>query len=214
MSKPIRVVYAEDHALVRRGISSLLRTLPGVELVAESSNGRDAIEEIKKHSPDIALMDISMEGMNGLEATARISREFPEVRVIILSMHDSEEHVAQALRAGAAGYLLKDADINEVEIALLAVSRGSTYLSPRVSQHLVRNFVQRVDDHDPLAALTGRQREILQLIAEGQTTRAIASTLKVSVKTVETHRAAVMKRLNIYDVAGLTRFAINAKLIQ
>lgn len=214
MRQTVRVVYAEDHALVRRGISALLRTLNGVELVAEASNGRDAIEAVKRHKPTIALMDISMEGMNGLEATARISRECPEVKVIILSMHDSEEHVAQALRAGAAGYLLKDADINEVEIALAAVAGGSTYLSPRVSQHLVRNFVQQVDDHDPLSALTRRQREILQLIAEGHTTRGMASTLKVSVKTVETHRAAVMKRLNIYDVAGLTRFAINAKLIQ
>jgi DNA-binding NarL/FixJ family response regulator len=209
----IRVVYAEDHALVRKGISSLLRSLPDVELVAEAANGRDALDEIQRHSPDIALMDISMEGMNGLEATARISREWPDVRVIILSMHDSEEHVAQALRAGAAGYLLKDADINEVEIALRAVAQGSTFLSPRVSQHLVRDFVRRVDDTDPLAPLTPRQREILQLLAEGKTTKQMASTLKVSVKTVETHRAAIMKRLNIYDVPSLVRFAINAKII-
>lgn len=210
----IRIVYGEDHMLVRKGICSLLNALQDVELVAEASNGRDALAAVEEHRPDIVLLDISMEIMNGLEATRHVTARWPEVRVIILSMHETEEYVAQALRAGAAGYVLKDADITELELALRAVSRGSTYLSPAVSRHLVRDYVRRGGSDGPLDQLTPRQREVLQLIAEGYTTQKIAHTLGLSAKTVETHRAAIMKRLNIYDVPGLVRYALRANMVQ
>lgn len=209
----IRVVYAEDHALVRKGISGLLSSMPDVELVAEASNGREALEAIELHQPDIALLDISMDVLNGLEVAKIVTTRWPSIRVIMLSMHESEEHVAQALYAGAAGYVLKHADIYELELAFRAVSQGSTYLSPAVSRHLVRDFVRR-GGSDPLDHLTPRQRQILQLIAEGSTTQKMAHTLGLSVKTVESHRAALMKRLNIYDVQGLTRYALRLRVVE
>jgi DNA-binding NarL/FixJ family response regulator len=189
--------------------------MPEIDLVAEASNGREAIAAIEAHRPDIALLDINMPILNGLEAAKEIATRWPDVRVIMLSMHESEEHVSQALHAGVVGYVLKHADINELEIALRAVSRGSSYLSPAVSHYLMRDFRQRVNNSgDPLDHLTPRQRQVLQLIAEGQTTQKIAHILGLSVKTVETHRAALMKRLNIYDVPGLTRYALRMKMVE
>jgi DNA-binding NarL/FixJ family response regulator len=155
-----------------------------------------------------------MPGLNGLETAARITQEFPHVRVIILSMHANEEYVLQALRAGAAGYLLKDADIVELELALKAVIRNETYLSPAISKQVVAEYIQRVGgETSPLDQLTPRQREILQLIAEGHTSKEIAKMLNISVKTVETHRTQLMERLDIHDVAGLVRYAIRIGLI-
>jgi len=183
--------------------------------VAEAADGRDALASIRACHPDIVLMDISMTGLNGLEATARVVREFPQVRVIILSAHSSEEYVCQALRAGAAGYLLKDAAIAELELALRAVARGETYLSPAISKHVISDYVRRVGgEAGSLDLLTPRQREILQLIAEGKTTKEIAGLLHLSVKTVETHRTQLMDRLDIHDIAGLVRFAIRVGLIK
>lgn len=219
---PIRVLLADDHTLVRGGIRALLRDLPRVEVIAEANDGREALSLIQSHQPDIVLMDIAMSGMNGLEATNRIHHEFPQVRVIILSMHQNEEYVLQALRAGASGYLLKDAGLAELDIALHAVARGETYLSPPVSRHVISDYVRRVGIDDvqddtavqsPLDRLTDRQREILQLIAEGQTTQQIAHRLSIGVKTVETHRMQLMERLDIHDIAGLVRFAIKTGLI-
>jgi DNA-binding NarL/FixJ family response regulator len=211
----IRVLLADDHALVRAGFRALAQNLAGVEVVAEAADGRDALALIKTCQPDIVLMDISMTGLNGLEATARVVKEFPQVRVIILSAHSSEEYVCQALRAGAAGYLLKDAAIAELELALRAVARGETYLSPAVSKHVISDYVRRVGgEAGSLDLLTPRQREILQLIAEGKTTKEIAGLLHLSVKTVETHRTQLMDRLDIHDIAGLVRFAIRVGLIK
>jgi len=211
----IRVLLADDHALVRAGFRALAQNLAGVEVVAEAADGRDALALTKACQPDIVLMDISMTGLNGLEATARVVREFPQVRVIILSAHSSEEYVCQALRAGAAGYLLKDAGIAELELALRAVARGETYLSPAVSKHVISDYVRRVgSEAGSLDLLTPRQREILQLIAEGKTTKEIAGLLHLSVKTVETHRTQLMDRLDIHDIAGLVRFAIRVGLIK
>lgn len=218
---PIRLLLADDHTLVRGGIRALLNELEGVEVIAEANDGREALSLIEKHRPDIVLMDIAMSGMNGLEATTRVTREFPGIRVIILSMHTNEEYVLQALRSGAAGYLLKDAGISELEIAIEAISQGETYLSPPVSKHVISDYVRRVggdgqqslDSHPPLERLTMRQREILQLIAEGHTTQEIANLLNISVKTVETHRMQLMDRLDIHDIAGLVRFAIRVGLI-
>ena len=219
---PIRVMLADDHKLVRGGLSALLKGIGGVEVVAEANDGREAIQLCESHQPDIILMDIAMTGMNGLEATSRISKEFPQVRVIILSMHTSEEYVLKALRAGAAGYLLKDAGISELELAITAVAQGETYLSPPVSKHVITDYVRRVGleqdsdemvDRPAIQRLTFRQREILQLIAEGNSTQEIANLLSISVKTVETHRMQLMERLDIHDVAGLVRFAIRVGLV-
>jgi DNA-binding NarL/FixJ family response regulator len=212
--KPTRVLLADDHALVRAGFRTLLESLPGVLVVADTDNGREAVRLIEEHQPDIVLMDISMPELNGLEATARVTADFPSVRVVILSMHANEEYVLRALQAGAAGYLLKDADPVELELALTAVARGDTYLSPPVSRHVIDEYVRRVTEgHTPLESLTSRQREVLQLIAEGQTTRQMAQTIGVSVKTIETHRAQLMERLDIHDIAGLVRFAIRTGLV-
>jgi DNA-binding NarL/FixJ family response regulator len=211
---PVRVLLADDHALVRAGIRSLLGTLSGVEVVAEAGDGHEALGLVETLRPDIVLMDIAMPGLNGLEATARIVRAHPGTRVIILSMHVSEEYGARALRAGAAGYLPKDADVRELELAIGAVARGDTYLSPAVSTHVVADYRRRLAEApDALARLSPRQREVLQLLAEGSSTKEIAFRLKLSIKTVETHRAQIMARLDIHDLAGLVRFAVRTGLV-
>jgi DNA-binding NarL/FixJ family response regulator len=219
-STPIRVLLADDHELVRAGFRALLDSLSEVEVVAEVEDGREALRLIAVHQPDVVLMDITMPGLNGLEATSRIVKEFPRTRVIILSMHTDEAHVLLALRKGAAGYLLKGARRAELELAVRSVARGEIYLSPAVSKHVVGTYVQRTADPSAEASpphsserLTPRQREILQLIAEGHTVKEIAHILGISVKTAETHRAQIMERLDIHDVAGLVRYAIRAGII-
>ncbi len=217
--KPISVLLADDHTLVRAGLRTLVDALPDVQVVAEASDGRAALRLIKTLRPDVVLMDIGMAGMNGLEATARAAKEFPQVRIIMLSMHTSEEYVLRALRSGATGYLLKDANPAELEIAIRAVANGETYLSPGVSKHVVAEYLRRVGAvsagvaaENPYASLTPRQRETLQLIAEGHSTKQIAQILGLSVKTVESYRAELMERLNIHDIAGLVRYAIRTGL--
>jgi DNA-binding NarL/FixJ family response regulator len=212
--KPIRVLLADDHALVRAGFRALLQSLPDMEVVAEAGDGREALRLIDLHQPDVVLMDIGMPGLNGLEAAARIVEESPHIRVIILSMHATEEYVLRALRAGAAGYLLKDAGTAELELAVRAVVQGEMYLSPAVSKHVIAEYVQRVSSEpNSFEQLSPRHREILQLIAEGQTTKEIAQTLDLSVKTIETYRTQLMERLDIHDIAGLVRYAIRMGLI-
>jgi DNA-binding NarL/FixJ family response regulator len=210
----ISVLLADDHELVRAGFRALLQTISGVKVVAESDDGRKALESVRAHQPDVVLMDLAMPGLNGLEATARIAKEFPRTRVIVLSMHKSEEYVLGALKSGASGYLLKDASPSELETAIRSVARGDTYLSPPVSRQVIEDYRKRTGENQgPLDLLTPRQREILQLIAEGRSTKDIADVLQVSVKTVETHRAQLMERLDIHDVAGLVRYAIRTGLI-
>jgi DNA-binding NarL/FixJ family response regulator len=210
----MRVLLADDHTLVRAGIRSLLESVPGVEVVAESGDGREALELLGKHRPDVALLDIAMPGLSGIEVAKRAAQECPKTKVIMLSMHADATHVRQALRAGAAGYLLKGAAVAELPLALQSVAKGETYLTPKISQHVVDGFLRETDeDAGPLEGLTTRQREILQLIAEGRTTKEIAGILDVSVKTVETHRLRLMDRLEIRDVPGLVRFAIRAGLV-
>jgi DNA-binding NarL/FixJ family response regulator len=210
----IRVVLAEDHALVRAGLRRLLDGAPGIEVLAEADDGREALRLVGEHLPDVLVMDITMPGLNGLNAAARVVTEYPQCRVIILSMHDNEEYVWQALHAGASGYLLKDASPTELELAIRAVARGGSYLSPRVSRYLVSDYVRRVSsERSPLDRLTPRQREIVQLIAEGYTNPEIARTLGISLKTVETHRSQLMQRLEIHDVAGLVRYAVRMGLV-
>lgn len=210
----VRVVLADDHALVRAGIRSLLEGIAGIEVVGEARDGHEVIELVERLHPNLVFMDIAMPGLNGLEACARVVKSSPGTAVIILSMHSVQEYALQALRAGASGYLLKDADFAELELAIAAVSRGETYLSPAMSSHLVADFRRRVADQpNPLERLTSRHREVLQLIAEGNSTKNIAAKLRLSVKTVESHRAQLMDRLDIHDVAGLVRFAIRMGLI-
>jgi DNA-binding NarL/FixJ family response regulator len=214
MVKPQRILLADDHALFRAGMRSLLHVLPNLEIVAEAGNGREAVELAKQFHPDLVVMDISMKELNGLDATLRIKTENPGIRVIILSMHDSEDFVARAFRAGASGYLLKDSAEPELGLAFNAVMRGETYLSPGISKPVVNAFVGHADAFPSLdSQLTARQREILQLLAEGHITKEVAYRLGVSIKTVESHRAQIMKRLDIWDVPGLVRYAIRSGLV-
>jgi DNA-binding NarL/FixJ family response regulator len=210
----MRVLLADDHTLVRAGIRALVESLDGVTVVAETGDGREALELVERHRPDVLLLDITLPGLNGLEIAERTSRSSPSTRIVILSVHANEAYVAQALRAGVAAYLLKDAAATELTLALRAVVRGETYLSPSISKQVVEGFLRNPDlAPGLLAGLTARQREILQLVAEGRSTKEIASLLEISVKTVETHRTQLMERLGIHDVPGLVRLAIREGLI-
>jgi DNA-binding NarL/FixJ family response regulator len=212
--KTIRTLLADDHDLFRAGIRALLDNLDGIEVVAEAGNGREALRLCQAHHPDVALMDIMMPELNGLDATARLAAISPGTRTIILSMNAHEEYVLQALRAGAVGYLLKNISPRELEQAIRTVVRGETYLSPAISKHLIAAYLQRVGGEiSSLERLTPRQREVLQLIAEGNTTKAIARKLDLGTKTVETHRAQLMEALDIHDIAGLVRYAIRMGVI-
>lgn len=214
-NKPVRVILADDHPLVRAGIRAVLEKFSGVQVVGEAGDGREVLNLVKLHRPDVVLMDISMPGLNGLEATSRIARDFSEVRVIILSMHSNEEYYWRALKAGAVGYLLKKAATTELETALHRVVDGEIFLCGEISARLRKNIpLQAIGGQkSPLEKLTDRQREILQLIAEGQNTKEIAEILKVSPKTVEYHRMKLMTALDVYDVPGLVRFALRVGLI-
>lgn len=213
--QPIRVVLADDHPIVRAGIRAELEKLNGTSVVGEASDGREALDLIRSLRPAVVFMDISMRGLNGLEATSRIVKEFPQVRVIILSMHQSDEYFWQALKSGASGYLLKKAATTELAAALKQVLAGEIYLTREMSARLIKKLPLHHIAHQktPLETLSERQREILQLIAEGQTTKAIALVLKLSPKTVEYHRSKLMEHLKIYDVPGLVRFALQSGLI-
>jgi len=209
----LRVLLADDHALVRAGMRSLLRDIESVEVVGEAADGAQALALAERERPDVVLLDIAMKGMNGLEAAARFRELHPGIKVIILSMHASEEYVLQALRAGAAAYLIKDSATAELELALRSVMRGETYLSPAISRQVVEGYVQRVGAGTGEDPLTPRQREVLKRIAEGRSTKEIAFDLGLSVKTVETHRAQIMERVGIRDVAGLVRYAMRTGLV-
>jgi DNA-binding NarL/FixJ family response regulator len=213
--KHTRVLLADNHPIVRAGIRSALEKIDGIEVVGEANDGREAVELVQEVKPQVVFMDITMPVLNGLEATERISKVAPQVRVIILSRHENEEYFWGALKRGASGYLLKRAALAELEAAITRVAGGEIYLSKDISAQLLRRFPsqQTALAKSPLEQLTERQREILQLIAEGQTTKAIALILKVSPKTVEYHRAKLMERLNIHDIPGLVRFALRQKLI-
>jgi DNA-binding NarL/FixJ family response regulator len=216
VNKPVKiltVMLADDHTLVRAGIRSLLEKLPAVKVIGEASDGREVLNLVRAHRPDLVLMDIAMPGLNGLEAAERMTRDFPGVRIIILSMHNNEEYVVRALKAGVAGYLLKKAATAELETALNEVVRGKIYLSREVGLHTKVPLHGIASQISPLEKLTGRQREILQLIAEGQNTKQIGDILKVSPKTIEYHRMKLMVNLNLHDIPGLVRFALRVGLI-
>jgi len=212
--RPIRILLADDHALFRAGVHALLEKTADFEIVAEANDGRQALRLIQDKQPDIVLMDIMMPELNGLEATARAAGKFSNARVIILSMSADEEFVVQALQAGAAGYLLKNVTPKELELAIRAAARGEIYLCSAISRHVVDGCVawSKATASSP-RQLTPRQREVLQLIAEGGTTKGIAKKLGISVKTAESYRSELMEALDIHDVAGLTRYAIRTGLI-
>jgi DNA-binding NarL/FixJ family response regulator len=213
--KSIRVLLADDHALVRAGLRALLKTMEGIEVIAETNNGRDALKLIEELHPDVVLMDISMPELNGLEAAARAASKFPGTRVVILSVNNDQEYVLQSLQAGAAGYLLKDVSPQELELAVRAAARGEVHLCSAISRHVIDHCLARVSGAArSRQLLTPRQREVLQLIAEGSTTKAIAKKLDISVKTAESYRGELMDALDIHDVAGLTRYAIRTGIIR
>ncbi|MER3458972.1 MAG: DNA-binding response regulator [Chloroflexota bacterium] len=212
----IRVILADDHTLVRKGLKALLAAYPHIEVVGEAADGREAVQLAEALRPHVVVMDINMPGLNGLEATDRIKRRCPEVNVLILSMHANEEYVLQVLRSGASGYLLKDSATEDLVAGIQAVTAGEAYLSPRISKTVIAEYVRRTEaeaQRRPHELLTPREREILQLIAEGRTSKEIASELHLSIKTVETHRANLMDKLNIHNRAGLIRYAIRAGII-
>lgn len=214
MMPSIRVVLADDHTLVRAGIRRLLEGIAGIEVVGEAGEGSTTLSLVASQHPHVVLLDIGMPGMSGLEVVPHLLKIDRSIRAIMLSMHKSEEYVLEALRAGAVGYLLKDAAVPELEVAIRAVARGETYLSPAVSRRMVDDYVNRAGAiADALAALTPRQREVLRLVAAGGTSKEIAQQLGVSYRTVEVHRLNLMRRINVHDTAGLVRYAIRAGLV-
>ncbi|TAH47318.1 MAG: response regulator transcription factor [Gammaproteobacteria bacterium] len=213
----MRVILADDHQLVRAGLRALLHSFADVEVLAECSDGHQALAQVTQLKPDILMLDISMPGMNGLEVARRIPAISPSTRILVLSMHVGPEYVAQAMRAGIAGYLIKDAAVDELRNALDTLAMGRTYLSPVISETMLHGFLRTgkspAEAGAELDKLTARQREILQLIAEGHGTRDIATRLGLSVKTVESHRSQIMDRLDIHDVPSLVRFAVRTGLV-
>jgi DNA-binding NarL/FixJ family response regulator len=208
----MRIVLVDDHTLVRAGLRALLDEFPDVTVVAEAGDGASGLEAVRQHHPELLITDLSMEGMNGIELTEKAMREFPTMRVIVLSMFSSREHVMRAVSAGASAYLLKDAAESELGLALAAVARGESYLSPDASQRMAE-LTQQDSGADPLALLSARQREVLKLIAEGVPTKQIAHRLDISPKTVDAHRTTMMARLHIHDIAGLVRLAVRSGLV-
>lgn len=203
----IRVMIVDDHKIIREGLRALIARQADMEVCGEAADGRSAVDLAAELKPDVIVMDLSMPDMNGIEATERALAENPRTRIIALSVHSDSRFVDGVLKAGAAGYLLKDCAFEEVVRAIKAVTVGQVYLSPGVATRVVKSYVQQVNASSA-PVLTAREREVLQMIAEGQSVRSIAATLSVSIKTVESHRQQIMRKLRINSVAGLTRYAI------
>lgn len=209
----IRTLIADDHALVRAGIRALVEKIKGVTVVAEAGKGSEAVDLINELKPDLVLLDITMPAGSGFDVLNHLTKNFPDIRVIVLTVHEAGEYAIRALREGAAGFLPKSAASTELEQAINTVMKGETYISPETSRKTLLEYGKGTSKRDQLANLSPRQREVLRLIAEGRTTKQIAQTLAISVKTVETHRSQLMERLDIHDVAGLVRYAIIVGLI-
>ena len=212
----IRVLIADDHTILRQGIRALLEAEPDIEVIAEAADGREAVEKSRALSPDIVLMDIAMPVMNGLEATRCIKKEKPNIHVVVLTMHDNEEYVIQTLSAGASGYILKRIAATELVTAIRSVYQDGSVLHPLIARKLIEDYVRRVGEDERKGAndgLTDREREILKLIAEGNTNQAIAEKLCLSVKTVQTHRTHIMDKLGVHDRTELVKYAIRKGLV-
>ena len=210
----IRILLADDHAIVRQGLRALLEKQPDMEVVGEAENGRKAFELARELLPDVIVMDITMPNLNGADATRQITREFPEVKVIALSIHSNKRFVVNMLKAGAAGYILKECLFEELVKAIRTVTGGGAYLSPQITGLVVGDYVQNLltDAHLPLEILTDREHQVLQLLAEGRFTKQIALELHVSTKTIESCRRRIMLKLDINSVAELTKFAVREGL--
>lgn len=203
----LRMVIADDHALFRAGVVKLLQGMPNVEIVGEAANGKQAVELTEMLHPDIVSMDLAMQGMNGLEATTQIHERYANTRVIVLTMHANEEYVQAALKAGASAFILKRSTPDELKLAIETVSRGGIFLSAAVSGQLARDYAGQDAGDGDKPQLTPRQKQVLHLLADGKTTKEIAFALKLSIKTVESHRAELMQRLDIPNAAALVRYA-------
>jgi DNA-binding NarL/FixJ family response regulator len=210
-SKKFRILLADDHSVVRQGFRLILENQPDMEVVGEASNGREAVTVAESLQPDVIIMDVTMPELNGIEATRRIGELAPRARVLALSMHKDSVYVREILRAGAKGYLLKDAAGNDLLAAVRAVARGEGYLSPAVSDAVLTDYRKHVTN--PIDLLTSREREVLQMIAEGKTNKEIANSLQLSVYTVEAHRGRIMEKLNLHSTGELVRFALRNGLI-
>ena len=210
----IKVLLVDDPAIIREGLRSLLEKQPGMEVVADTDDGRKARDLVRQLLPDIVIMDITMPGLNGIEATRQITAEFPDVKVIALSIHSKRRYVADMLSAGATGYILKECLFDELVAAIKAVAADGRYLSPRITDVVVSDYVKRLSasDDSPFEALKARQREVLQLIAEGKSTKQIALELHVSTKTIEADRRQIMDKLDIHSIAELTKYAVREGL--
>jgi two-component system response regulator NreC len=210
----ITILLADDHRLLREGLRSLLEEQPDMTVVGEAENGKSAVESAANLMPDIIIMDISMPGLNGIDATQQILSNCPQSKVIALSMHTERRTVVGMINAGASGYLLKDCAFEEVVLAVRAVAANGTYLSPKIAEIVVKDYVHRIpkDDLSSLSGLSVREREVLQLLAEGRKTKEIAGILRVSVKTAESYRQRIMDKLNIHSIAELTKLAIREGL--
>jgi two-component system response regulator NreC len=213
----IRILLADDHTILRAGLKMMLNAQPDMEVVGEAQDGRQSIHEAQRLQPDIVLMDITMPDMNGIEATKQIKRLLPDIKVLILTMHEHDEYVFQALRAGASGYMLKEAADTDLISALRVIQSGQFYLSPTAQSVMVGDYLQRVrtgEEKDSYSSLTEREREILKLVAEGHTNNQIAERLVISPKTVDTHRTHIMDKLNLHSRAELVKYAMRRGLLE
>jgi two-component system, NarL family, response regulator NreC len=213
----IRVLLADDHTILRAGVRMMLNAQPDIEVVGEASDGRHAIAEAQRLQPDVILMDITMPDLNGIEATRQVKRVLPETRVLVLTMHENEEYLFQVLRAGASGYMLKEAADTELISAIRIITNGSFYLSSSAQSMMVGDYLQRVrsgEERDSYSELTEREREILKHVAEGYTNNQIAERLFISPKTVDTHRTHIMDKLNLHSRAELVKYAMRRGLLE
>ena len=212
----IRVLLADDHAIVRKGLRALLDREPRIDVVDEAGDGRETLDKVKKHFPDVVVMDIGMPNMNGIEATRQIKKRFPDVRILILTMHASEEYVSAILEAGASGYVLKQAAPAELISAIEAVHKGDSFLSPSICTKVIKGFTKKFNEGKETSgfdSLTEREREVLQLIAEGKSTRQIAECLFISPKTAEVHRSHLMEKLGLHNTAEIVRYAVRKGIV-
>lgn len=217
MNQKKRILIVEDHTLLRAGLSALLARDADVEVVGEAENGRDAVRSVAVVAPDLVLMDLSMPGSNGIEAIHEIKRRYPSVRVLVLTLHKSDEYIQESLRAGADGYILKDASNDELRVAVRSVLNGKTYLSPDISSKVVNGYLGLGEGSGVASVwstVTHRERQVLKLVAEGRSNRVIAEYLCLSVKTVEKHRSNLMRKLDLHNASALTAFAIEKGLVE
>jgi two-component system nitrate/nitrite response regulator NarL len=212
--KKIRLLLVDDHPVVRKGMRSCLQGVGHIEIVDEAIDGREALAKVKTLSPDVVLMDIDMPNMDGLEATKSIRKDFPNIRVLILSIHSNKEYVLQIIRSGAQGYVLKDASLADLVRAIESVDSGEAFFSPDVNKIVLNQYMVEAAEDESGTKLTTREREVLGMIAEGQSNKEMANHLGVGVRTIETHRERVMDKLNIHTVAGLTKYAITNGIVK